>query len=599
MPLKPKNMKSRFLIGLLFLAGSCATREMTNVPYENSFSKFLDRYYEDYLALVPLEATRIGDNRFNDRLPVDISEKHRRERKGFYQRYRDSLQYFDKSKLSTQQQISYEILDREAALRLELLEYPEHYMPVQQFWGLTLTMPLIGSGKGYQPFNTSEDYDDFLHRIDSFAVWIDTAIVNMRKGLRQGYTYPKVLMERVLPQAQDMVVTDVTKSIFYQPVAGLPDSIEESDRSRLTEAYSAAIRDKIVPAYLKLHNFIRDEYIPATRTTAGISAIPRGEEYYRLMIRLYTTTDLSPDSIFRLGVAEVARIRGEMERVKEEMNFSGDLQAFFDYVNTDPQFMPFKSDEEVIDAFRAVETRIEPRLESLFNMRPKTPFEVRQTEAFREMSAAAQYNPGTPDGSRPGIFYVPIIDATTFNVSGMETLFLHEAIPGHHYQISLQQENAQLPRFRKTLYYSAYGEGWALYAESLGRELGVYTEPIQYFGHLGDEMHRAIRLVVDVGLHVKGWTREQALRYMRDNEAISEQGAVAEIERYMAIPGQALSYKIGQLKIRQLRARAEAELGVKFNIGLFHDELLKYGNVPLDLLETRIEAWIRRMNKGA
>lgn len=599
MPLKPKNMKSRFLIGFLFLAGSCATREMTNVPYENSFSKFLDRYYEDYLALVPLEATRIGDNRFNDRLPVDISEKHRRERKGFYQRYRDSLQYFDKSKLSTQQQISYEILDREAALRLELLEYPEHYMPVQQFWGLTLTMPLIGSGKGYQPFNTSEDYDDFLHRIDSFAVWIDTAIVNMRKGLRQGYTYPKVLMERVLPQAQDMVVTDVTKSIFYQPVAGLPDSIEESDRSRLTEAYSAAIRDKIVPAYLKLHNFIRDEYIPATRTTAGISAIPRGEEYYRLMIRLYTTTDLSPDSIFRLGVAEVARIRGEMERVKEEMNFSGDLQAFFDYVNTDPQFMPFKSDEEVIDAFRAVETRIEPRLESLFNMRPKTPFEVRQTEAFREMSAAAQYNPGTPDGSRPGIFYVPIIDATTFNVSGMETLFLHEAIPGHHYQISLQQENAQLPRFRKTLYYSAYGEGWALYAESLGRELGVYTEPIQYFGHLGDEMHRAIRLVVDVGLHVKGWTREQALRYMRDNEAISEQGAVAEIERYMAIPGQALSYKIGQLKIRQLRARAEAELGVKFNIGLFHDELLKYGNVPLDLLETRIEAWIRRMNKGA
>lgn len=592
-------MKNKLLIGLAFLFGSCATREMTNVPYENSFSKFLDRYYEDYLALDPLEATQIGDNRFNDQLPVHISDAHRRERRAFYQRYRDSLQHFDKSTLTAQQQISYEILDREAALRLELLEYPEHYMPVQQFWGLTLTMPLIGSGKSYQPFKTAKDYDDFLKRIDAFAQWVDTAIVNMRKGLRQGYTYPRVLMEKVLPQARDMVVTDVTKSIFYQPITNLPDSIEEDDRTRLAEAYSAAIRDKIVPSYKQLHDFIRDEYIPATRTTAGISAIPGGDEYYRLMIKLYTTTELSPDSIFRLGQEEVARIRGEMERVKKDMNFSGDLQAFFDHVNTAPQFMPFKTDEEVIDAFRAVEARIEPKLESLFNMQPKTPFEVRQTEAFREMSAAAQYNPGTPDGSRPGIFYVPIIDPTTFNVSGMETLFLHEAIPGHHYQISLQQENEELPRFRKTLYYSAYGEGWALYAESLGRELGVYTEPIQYFGHLGDEMHRAIRLVVDVGLHAKGWTREQAIQYMRDNEAISEQGAVAEIERYMAIPGQALSYKIGQLKIRELRQRAEEELGVKFNVGLFHDEVLKNGNVPLNLLETRIDQWIKEMNKGA
>lgn len=225
-------------------------------------------------------------------------------------------------------------------------------------------------------------------------------------------------------------------------------------------------------------------------------------------------------------------------------------------------------------------------------MKPRTAFEVRQTEAFRAKSAAAQYSPGAPDGSRPGIFYVPIVDAATYNVSGMETLFLHEAIPGHHYQVALQQENEDLPRFRRTLFYSAYGEGWALYAESLGRELGLFTDPIQYFGHLGDEMHRAIRLVVDVGLHTRGWTREQAIQYMRDNEPISEQGAVAEIERYMAIPGQALSYKIGQLKIRELRDRAEKELGEKFRIGLFHDEILRHGNLPLNLLEQCVDAWI-------
>jgi uncharacterized protein (DUF885 family) len=251
-----------------------------------------------------------------------------------------------------------------------------------------------------------------------------------------------------------------------------------------------------------------------------------------------------------------------MDRVRQQMNFKGDLKAFFDYVNNDQRFMPFKTDEEVINAFRAIESKIQPRLATLFNMKPKTPFEIRQTEEFREMSAAAEYSQGAPDGSRPGIFYVPVIDPKDFNIAGMETLFLHE--------------------------------GWALYTESLGRELGLYTDPIQYFGHLGDEMHRAVRLVVDVGLHTKGWTREQAIKYMRDNEPISGQGAVAEIERYMAIPAQALSYKIGQLKIRELRRTAGDELGEKFNVAAFHDEVLKNGNLPLELLEARIVEWIEK-----
>lgn len=589
-------MKKAKLIFLGALLAGCATREMSTVPEENLFNQFTDRYYEEFLKLNPLEATQIADNRYNDWLPIDVSEQHRAALNSFYERFQDSLKYFDRKSLTTQQQISYDILEYETDLRLDLLKYPEHFMPVQQFWGLALTMPQLGSGQGYQPFKTAKDYDDFLKRIDSFAVWMDTAIGQMRKGLAQGYTFPRILMERVIPQAKNMMVTDVTKSIFYQPIANLPDDISEKEKARLTEAYSQAIRDKIVPAYTRLHDFLRDEYIPKTRTTAGISEIPNGSAYYQDMIRLWTTTDLSPDSIFRLGESEVARIRREMELVKDEMNFEGDLTAFFAYVNNNSKFKPFRKDEEVIDAFRAIEGKIQPKLETLFNMKPKTAFEIRQTESFREMSAAAEYNAGAPDGSRPGIFYVPVIDAADFNISGMETLFLHEAIPGHHYQISLQSENAELPRFRRTLWYGAYGEGWALYAESLGRELGLFGDPIQYFGHLGDEMHRAIRLVVDVGLHTKGWTREQAIEYMRNNEPISEQGAVAEIERYMAIPGQALSYKIGQLKIRGLRQQAEEALGARFNIGLFHDEVLKNGNLPLNLLEQRIKEWINKRN---
>jgi uncharacterized protein (DUF885 family) len=589
-------MKRAKLILIGALLAGCATREMSSVPEENLFNQFTDRYYEEFLKLNPLEATQIADNRYNDRLPIDVSEQHRAALHSFYQRFQDSLKYFDRNGLTAQQQISYDILAYETDLRLDLLKHPEHFMPVQQFWGLALTMPQIGSGQSYQPFKTVKDYDDFLKRIDSFAVWMDTAIEQMRKGLAQGYTFPRILMERVIPQAQNMMVTDVTKSIFYQPITNLPEDIDTKEKTRLTDAYSAAIQEKIVPAYTKLHDFLRDEYIPRTRTSAGISEIPNGSAYYQDMIRLWTTTDLSPDSIFRLGESEVARIRREMERVKDEMNFKGDLEAFFTYVNDNAKFKPFKKDEEVIDAFRAIETKIQPKLGALFNMKPKTAFEIRQTETFREMSAAAEYNAGAPDGSRPGIFYVPVIDAADFNVSGMETLFLHEAIPGHHYQISLQSENTGLPRFRRTLWYGAYGEGWALYAESLGRELGLFGDPIQYFGHLGDEMHRAIRLVVDVGLHTKGWTREQAIDYMRNNEPISEQGAVAEIERYMAIPGQALSYKIGQLKIRGLRRQAEEALGARFDAGLFHDEVLKNGNLPLNLLEQRINEWIGKLN---
>ena len=313
------------------------------------------------------------------------------------------------------------------------------------------------------------------------------------------------------------------------------------------------------------------------------------------MIRYWTTTNKTPEEIYKKGLEEVARIEQEMDRVKTEVKFNGDRKAFFGFMKTDKQFMPFKTPEEVLNAFRAIQSKIDPKLKTMFNKYPETKFEIRQTEAYRAASGSAEYNQGSPDGTRPGIFYVPILDAKEFNTtSGMESLFLHEAIPGHHYQISLQQENESLPMFRRVGWYGAYGEGWALYCEGLGKELGCYTDPYQYMGALGDEIHRGIRLVVDVALHTGKMTREEAIKYMTDHEAISEDAATAEIERYMAIPGQALSYKIGALKIQELRKKYEKQQGTKFNLSNFHDELLKDGCMPLDVFEKKMDRWAEK-----
>lgn len=581
------------LFVILLACYACSPDKETKQPtMKKSFSEFLDAYYEERLTFFPLDATSIGDNRYNNLLPIDISLSFRQELKDFYNRQLAGLNEYQRDSLSAQEQVSYDIFKREMDTGLKSLTFNDHLMPVHQFWGMTLTIPQIASGKSYQPFKTAKDYDDFLQRIDAFAIWVDTAIVNMKKGLASGYTYPKILMERVLPQAKDMMVSDVKESIFWDPIKEMPGDISPEDKERITKAYRDAIEKKVVPSYTKLHDFLRTEYIPKTRTTAGISEIPGGSDYYQYLINYWTTTNLTSDEIFKTGQSEVARIRSEMEKVKDQVGFKGNLKSFFQYVNTNKKFTPFKTPEEVIAGYEEIHKKMQPQLERLFNMTPKTGFEVRQTEAFRAASASAEYNPGTPDGSRPGVFYAPILDATKYNYTGMETLFLHEAIPGHHYQISLQYENEELPKFRRFLWYGAYGEGWALYTEALGKELGLYTDPYQYFGNLGDEIHRAIRLVVDVGIHAKGWTREQAIKYMLDNEAISDESAIAEIERYMAIPAQALSYKIGQLKIRELRKKAEGALGNDFNIGLFHDQVLKYGCLPLDVLDNIISDWI-------
>jgi uncharacterized protein (DUF885 family) len=475
---------------------------------------------------------------------------------------------------------------------IEGYDFESELMPVNQFFDLSIDFPLLGSGTGYHQFKTVKNYDDFLGRINGYETWTNTAIANMRQGIKRGLIQPRILMERKLPQLEEMLVKDIKESLFYQPIKNLPAEFSSKDKERLTKEYEKAISEKIIPSYKKLYDFIKNEYLPHTLKADGISALPGGKARYAYLVKNYTTTNKTPDEIFQIGISEVKRIKAEMEKVKAEVGFRGELKAFFDDTRTNPKLFPFETDEQVLNAYRAIDQKMQPQLAKLFNIKPKTKFEIRQVEKFRAASAAAHYQGGSPDGSRPGIFYVPIVDAKKYNIVRMESLFLHEAIPGHHYQVSLTQEQESLPKFRRFGGFSAFAEGWGLYAESLGKELGLYTDPYQYLGRLEGEMHRAIRLVVDTGIHSKGWTREEAIKYMLDNNTISEQQATAEIERYMAIPGQALSYKIGELKIWELRHKAEKELGSKFDIKEFHNEVLKDGDLPLQVLDTKINEWI-------
>ena len=553
----------------------------------------LDNYWQERMQLFPLEATSNGDNRYNDKMTITISEAFRDSTGRFFKKYLDQVSALDSTKLTGNDLVSYRLFKYEMQMDIEGLKYPTHYMPITQFWSLTLDMPQLGSGSGNQPFKTVQDYDNWLKRLSVFPMWVDTAIYDMRKGMVAGWVLPKTLVEKILPQLKDVVVKAEDSSIFYGPIKAMPASFSEADKQRLTVAYKNAIDSIVNPCYSRLHEFFEKEYMPKARATSGLGSLPGGAAYYNYCIRYWTTTNMTPDSIYNTGLSEVARIEAEMNKIKDQVGFKGDLQAFFKHLNTDHAFCPFTTPKQVIDSFWNIKKAEDPQLVKLFSKTPKTQFTIRQTEAFRAASASAEYNQASEDGSRPGIFYVPILHADSFNAVGMTTLFLHEAIPGHHYQISIQQENKGLPAFRRFIWYGAYGEGWAHYCETLGKELNVYNDPYQYFGFYSDGIHRAIRLVVDIGLHSKNMSREDAIKYMMAHELISERDATAEIERYMAIPGQALSYKIGQMAISAERKHYTELLGTKFNIASFHEEVLKDGCVPLNILHEKMAEWAK------
>ncbi|HEY1164463.1 MAG TPA: DUF885 domain-containing protein [Chitinophaga sp.] len=586
---------SVLLLAGTLLLGACGPQEQqhNNDAAADLLHNTVDRYFEEKMEIFPIDATFNGEHQFDNLLHMEISEGFRQHIDSFASRYLAELDKVDTAALSPNDRISYDIARWELNIMKEGLTFHDHLMPINQFASLTLTLPQLGSGTSAQPFKTKEDYEKFMQRMKSFSQWADSAIANMRRGEASGYVLPKALVVKVIPQLAALTKKD-SNNVFYGPLKQLPEGLDSSARNSLSTEYKQAIESSIIPAFEKLRSFMQTEYLPKARSSSGIGALPDGKAYYQYLIRFWTTTNKTPEEIFATGEKEVARIRGEMEEVKNSTGFKGDLAAFFTFVRNDPQFKIFKTPAQVLDSFKAIENKIMPGVQQMYLHLPKTKFEIRQTEAYRAASASAEYFPGSVKDGRPGVFYVPILDAKKFSYVGMESLFLHEAIPGHHFQSSLQQENDSLPKLRKFIWFGAYGEGYALYCEGLGKELGLYTNPYQYFGRLSDEIHRAIRLVVDVGMHAKGWTREQALKYMLDNEPLSEEEATAEIERYMALPGQALSYKTGELKIRELRQKYEQQLGNQFSLKDFHDELLKDGCVPLSVLEAKMQ---RRFGK--
>jgi uncharacterized protein (DUF885 family) len=594
----------RMLVGLVLVTGCTATTNERGPRYA-TVGELFDAYYGFKLRINPLEATKLGESGFDDSVANFISAEYGRELITAYGDFLGAIAVFEEAELSEADRLSLRVMKWDCAIKKEGLENPIAtvpspifdlpnfpLMPVSQTFSFNLYFSQLASGGSIHPFRTVRDYENWLERVHGYVAWTDTAIANMRVGLERGNVWPKVIVQRVIAQLDDVITADVEDHLWYGPIRGLPADVSSAEKARLSDAFARMIRDEVNPAHERLRAFLVGEYLPAAGDHTGLCALPHGLETYGYLIRFHTTTDMTADEIFALGEREVARISREMEAVKERVGFTGDLRAFFDHVRTSAEQMPFSEPEEVIAHFEAIHERMKPHLRELFAVEPRAGFEVRRTEAFREDSASAEYVPGTKDGSRPGVFYVPIPDVRQYNKFSDESLFLHEAIPGHHYQLSLQQENQDLPEFLHPEGIGVFVEGWALYSESLGKELGLYDDPYQLFGMLSAEMHRAIRLVVDTGMHAKGWTREEAIRYSLDHEARAEDSIVAEIERYMVMPAQALSYKIGQLAILDLKNRAQQALGERFDIREFHEQVLLSGSLPLGLLEEKIDRWI-------
>jgi uncharacterized protein (DUF885 family) len=595
-----KNLLFKTLFGFL-LTMSLLSCKKSDSPVTKVTPVDLDsiasNYYEQYLKLYPLDATAQGDLRYNDQLPINIDKDFISGEISFYNTVQNQLKKVDYKNLSDEKKTVYDVLDYTIKDKVVRYAYLPEYIPFTQFGGLPLDFPLLGSGQGNQPFKTEKDYSDWLKRADKFPEWMDTAIDNFKDGIANQYVLPKKLVVKMIPQmkADEIITPDFAKNIFYGPIKNFPKNFTEAQKEKFTKEYQELIKTKIIPSYTKMGDFLEKEYLPKARTTDGINALPRGNEIYSYYAKSWTTTNKTPEEINKIGLEQVAMLRSEMEKVKQQVGFTGTVEQFITFVKTDPKAMPYKTNQEVIAAFNGVLKTISPKLKTMFSVTPKTPFAIRQTEKFRENSASAEYMPGTPDGKRPGIFYIPLPDPTKFNVtSGMESLFLHEAIPGHHYQVYLQQENLSLPKLMRFGWFGAYGEGWAHYCETLGPELGLYTNPYQKMGYLSDQMLRAVRLVVDTGLHTGKMNREEAIAYFLKNISYDEQGATAEIERYMATPGQALSYKIGALKIRELRDLYQKSLGAKFKLAKFHDEILNQGCLPLDVLDRKMENWAKK-----
>jgi uncharacterized protein (DUF885 family) len=512
-----------------------------------------------------------------------------------------ALAAIDRAALNADEQVSYDTFKWQRQTDLAGLQpavlAATAPRPIDHFFGFHNFFAELQSGESAAPFKVLKDYEDGLKRHEQFALVLDLAILRFRQGMKTGVVQPKLVVNNVIDQLNSLTAGGVDGSIMMKPVQKFPEGISAADQARLDAAYAKMVGERVNPALIRMRDFLKNEYLPVARDSVGLAAMPGGPELYRYLVASSTTTNLTPDEIHNIGLAEVARILKGMDEVKARVGFQGDRPAFFTYLRTDPRFK-FASAQAMGDAFREVGKRVDVVVGQLFSTLPKSPLEIRPVPAHREKTdAAGSYNSGTPDGKRPGIFYFNAYDLPSRSNYGTETLYLHEAAPGHHFQISLAQENEKLPAFQRFGGNTAYAEGWGLYAESLGPELGMFKDPYQLQGRYEDEMLRAMRLVVDTGIHSKGWGRDQSIDYMMANSSMSRTDAVAEVERYIAIPSQALAYKIGQLTISRLRAKAEAALGPKFDIRGFHAQVLMTGALPMAVLEAKIDRWVAQGGK--
>lgn len=563
-------------------------------PHDRLFALFAAAD-EASLKLNPIAALSRGDMRYADRLTDALTPEYNAALIAQAQSNLAQLEAIDRASLSPTDKIAWDVFaynQRQAlkGLTPERLALTE-VRPLNHFYGFHTFYPTLSSGKGIAPFKTVADYENAMKRHREYVKLIDRSIAKFREGMASGVLETKLTIGNVVQQLDTQIALPVEQSPYWGPVAALPDDFSAADKARLTREYRASL-DEVYAANTRLRDFLKTEYLPVARDSVGLSQMKGGADLYAAMIENTTTLPLTADYLHDLGLSEVARIRKGMEEVKDEVGFKGTLGEFFDFIRTDPQFKP-ESREALTQAYYAIGKKVDAKVGAYFSVLPKTPLEIRPYEEFREkFQAGGSYQSGAADGSRPGVFYFNAYDLPSRTTPGMTTLYLHEGAPGHHFQISLAQENAALPAFMRFGGNTAYVEGWALYAETLGYPMGLFDDPYQRQGTLDDEMLRAMRLVVDTGLHSKGWSREKAIDYMLANSGMSRTDATAEVERYIAIPSQALAYKVGALKIQELRRKAETALGSRFDIRAFHDQVLATGALPLPVLEQKIDDWI-------
>lgn len=581
------------------LAAPAPAEAVPQAPVESEHDKLFAVFKasdEANLKRNPLSAIFRGDLRYADRFGDYISDDYIAAERAAAEQDLAALAAIDRSKLDPTDQLAYDTFEFQTRDQLRGLQPDLQALtavrPMNHFFGLHTFYPTFASGQGAAPFKTLEDYENNLKRHDEFVVYLDRAIDRFRQGQQSGVVETKMTVRNMIEQLDNQIEQSVEESSYFGPVKKFPDGISAADRERLTAEYRRAITDKLYPALTRLRDYLKNDYLADAREGHGLIYMKGGDKLYRYQVQSTTTLPLTPEDIHNTGLAEVARITGEFEKVRQEVGFEGSLKQFFDHIRTSPQFRP-KSREALTQAYYDLQKKVDPLLPRYFSKLPKAGLVIRPYEPFREkFEAGGSYEQGTPDGSRPGVFYFNAYDLPSRNTTGITTLYLHEGAPGHHFQISLAQENEALPSFMRFGGNTAYVEGWALYSETLGYPMGLYEDPYQRFGTLNDEMLRAMRLVVDTGIHSKGWTRDQAIDYMLANSGMTRTEATAEVERYIAIPSQATAYKTGALTIQRLRAKAESELGEKFDLREFHTQVLDTGALPLAILEQKIDRWI-------